>query len=57
MVCSDVFVEQLESHTAAEQVEVLAEVAFVGPIELLCIGPKSANEVYDSALGLVEPAR
>lgn len=90
---SDVFVEQMESHTAAEQVEVLAdvvglctdpagkhplskalagwntlavlsgtkrvvyrvaEIAGVGLVEVLCIGPKSDNEVYDIALGLVE---
>ena len=90
---SDVFVEQLENHTAAEQVDVLADVVGlctdpagkhplskalagwntlavlsgrkrvvyrgaefdnVGLIEVLCIGPKSANEVYDIAVGLVE---
>lgn len=90
---SDIFVEQMESHTAAEQVEVLADVVglctdpagkhplskalagwntlavlsgkrrvvyrvaeidSVGLIEVLCIGPKSANEVYDIAVGLVE---
>jgi len=90
---SDIFVEQMESHSAADQVEVLsdvvglcvdpagkhplskglagwntlgvlsgkkrvvyrvAEVDGVGLIEVLCIGPKSADEVYDIALALVE---
>ena len=89
---SDVFVEQMESHTPTEQVDVLADVVGlctdpagkhplskalagwntlavlsgtkrvvyrvaeldgVGLIEVLCIGPRSANEVYDIAVGLI----
>lgn len=90
---SDVFVEQMESHTSAEQIDVLtdvvalctspagkhplskalagwntlavlsnkkrvvyrvAQIENVGLIEVLCIGPRSLNEVYDIARGLVE---